>query len=111
MAAVPRVALLAPYAILVAGALVASPSPATSTSTATAAVAAPAAPRTLAAVVEEGHEPWLLHAEGGEARVARAGGPAAAFALPPGGAVSAFAGHADLWVAAATVPRPGGGDL
>ena len=108
MAAVPRLPLLALSAVLAAGALVATPP-----SAAAAPTAAPAAasPRALAAVVDEGQEPWLLHSEGGEARVARAGGRAAAFALPPGGAVTAFAGDTGLWVAAATVPREGGRDL
>lgn len=102
MAAVPRLSLLAPCAVLAAGSLIAAASPAP----------AAAAPRTFAAVVEEAQEPWLLHADGGEARVVRAGGRAAAFALPAGGAVTAFAGLTDLWVAAGTVPRPsGGGDL
>ena len=110
MAAVPRLALLALPAVLAAGVLVASP-PTAATAATAAAAAAVASPRALAAVVDEGQEPWVLHSEGSEAWVTRAGGRAAAFALPTGGVVSAFAGHTALWVAAATVPREGGRDL
>jgi hypothetical protein len=78
---------------------------------ATAAAPRAEATRFVAAADTDGEQPWLLRASATGAWVERGGAVAARLELPPGARVSALAGGPDRWVAAATVPRSGGGDL